>query len=390
MTLLNGILAYAAPLDPGAGAEGSIGGLLFYVILGLSISFTCSILEAILLSSSPSYIELIAKQGRRSGVLMQSLKQNVERPISAILTLNTIAHTVGAAGAGAQATAVFGNEFFGIISAVLTLLILVLSEIIPKTLGAVYWKPLMPFGAYTMHFLVIALYPFVWIFEVMTRRIRPEEEEPTVTRSELEAMAQIGREEGTLEEKENRILSNLLQLQNVQVYNIMTPRTVVMALQQESTVGEIISKYRVLPYSRIPIYAENADDIIAYVLRHDIFYYAARDQHEIGLKSISRPIHAVPETNSVAKVLDEFIAKQEHIFLVFDEYGGTSGIITLEDTIESLLGIEITDESDTVTDLRQLAQQRYDRQLELINQMSIETPENTPASDDQPETEQPS
>jgi len=339
----------------------------------------CSVLEAVLLSTSHSHIELLAEQGRRAGKLMQKHKSNVERPISAILTLNTIAHTVGAAGAGAEAVGVFGNEWFGVISAVLTFMILFFSEIIPKTLGATYWKQLMPFSAYTIQFLVLSLYPAVWGFEFVTRVMRPAEEAPTVTRSELEVMARISSEEGALLERESRILGNLLQLRNIQVETIMTPRTVVMAFQQDMTVGEVLANYRLMPYSRIPIYDESTDDIKAFVLRHDVFRRAADDQDQVKLKDFAREIHAIPETNSVAQVLDEFIKVQEHIFLVIDEYGGTAGIITLEDTVETLLGIEITDESDVVEDLRKLAAQRYERQSKLLNQI-VTTREPKPTS----------
>jgi len=226
---------------------------------------------------------------------------------------------------------------------------------------------------------VLSLYPAVWGFEFVTRVMRPAEEAPTVTRSELEVMARISSEEGALLERESRILGNLLQLRNIQVETIMTPRTVVMAFQQDMTVGEVLANYRLMPYSRIPIYDESTDDIKAFVLRHDVFRRAADDQDQVKLKDFAREIHAIPETNSVAQVLDEFIKVQEHIFLVIDEYGGTAGIITLEDTVETLLGIEITDESDVVEDLRKLAAQRYERQSKLLNQI-VTTREPKPTS----------
>lgn len=371
----------ASTIDPNAPAEGTIGGLLFYIVLAIGTSFLCSVLEAVILSASHSHIELLADRGRRAGKLMQKHKANVERPISAILTLNTIAHTVGAAGAGAQAVGVFGNEWFGVISAVLTFLILFFSEIIPKTIGATYWKQLMPFSAYTIQFLVLALYPAVWGFEFVTRVLRPAEEAPTVTRSELEVMARISTEEGALLERESRILGNLLQLRNIQVETIMTPRTVVMAFQQDLTVSDVLSTYRLIPYSRIPIYDESTDDIKAFVLRYDIFRRAADDQDHVTMKEFAREIRAIPETNSVAQVLDEFVQNQEHIFLVIDEYGGTAGIITLEDAVETLLGIEITDESDVVDDLRKLAAQRYERQSKLLNQIVTASEPNPTSSD---------
>ena len=357
----------------GAQGAGEWGALVFYVLFALGISFLCSIWEAAMLSTPVSHIELLARQGNKAGAIMQSLRQNVEHPISAILTLNTIAHTVGAAGAGAEATAIFGSEFFGIISAVLTFLILVFSEIIPKTLGAVYAKPLTPFTAYSLRALLWLMKPAVFAFEFVTRSMRPREDAPTVTRSELQVMARISAEEGGIRERENRIVANLLQLAEVQVETIMTPRTVILMLQEEQTIGEVMSAHAVLPYSRIPVYGESADDIKGYVLRHEIYKRAAADEQAVKLRDIARALNVVPETNSVAQVLDEFIAEQDHIFLVIDEYGGTAGLITMEDAVETLLGIEILDEYDHHADLRLLARRRYQGRLRQSNE--TQTPE---------------
>ena len=319
-----------------------------------------------MLSTPVSHIELLVQERRQAGVIMQGLRQNVEHPISAILTLNTIAHTVGAAGAGAEATAIFGSQYQGFIFAVLTLLILVFSEIIPKTLGAVYAKPLTPFTAHSLRILLFIFKPAVFAFEFFTRAMRPSEEPPTVTRSELQVMARISAEEGGIQERENRVVANLLQLADVQVEAIMTPRTVVLMFQEEQTVAEIMQSYTFLPFSRIPLYGESADDVKGYALRHEIYRRAAADEHEVKMREIARTLEVVPETNSVAQVLDEFIAKQDHIFLVIDEYGGTAGLITLEDTVETLLGIEILDESDRVADLQELARRRYRSQVGLL------------------------
>jgi len=372
-----------------AGAEGTglWSALIFYIVIALGISFLCSVWEAVMLSIPVSHIELLVEEGNTAGLIMQKLRQNVERPISAILTLNTIAHTVGAAGAGAEATAIFGSEFFGVISAVLTLLILVFSEIIPKTLGAVYSKQLTTFTAYSLRILLFVLAPAVYLFEFVTRAMRPDGDAPTVTRSELQVMARISAQEGGIQERENRIVSNLLQLADVQIETIMTPRTVVLMLQKDLTVDEVIEQHKILPYSRIPIYSETADDIQGYVLRHEIYKRVAADEHHIQLSAIARPVHVVPETNSVAQVLNDFIIKQDHIFVVIDEYGGTAGLITLEDTVETLLGIEILDESDRVADLRQLARRRYQGQLELIEQMN-KTQEGKKSSQDDIPTEE--
>ena len=355
--LLTGIPLLA--VATGAGGAGEWSALLLYVAIALGVSFLCSVWEAAMLSTPVSHIELLVQDGARAGAIMQGLRQNVEHPITAILTLNTIAHTVGAAGAGAEATAIFGSEYFGIISAVLTLLILVFSEIIPKTLGAVYAKQLTPFTAYSLHILLIAFAPAVRLFEFVTRAMRPSEDPPTVTRSELQVMAKISAEEGGIRERENRIVSNLLQLAEVQVETIMTPRTVVLMIQADQTVGDVMDQHNILPFSRIPVFEESTDDVKGYVLRHEIYKRAAADERSVKMRDIALELKVVPETISVAQVLDQFIAAQDHIFLVIDEYGGTAGLITMEDAVETLLGIEILDESDRVADLRLLAQRRY-------------------------------
>lgn len=351
---------------PEAGVSGSVSGLLIYIVVALTFSFICSLCEAVLLTASLSYIEVRAETGDRAGLLMRRFRDNVERPISAILTLNTIAHTVGAAGAGAEAAAIFGNEYIGVISAVLTLLILVLSEIIPKTLGAVYWKPLLGFAAYTIQALVWVLYPAVWAFDLLTRLLTPADREATVTRGEIEVMARISTGKGGLAESEQVILGNLLHLGRVSVSDVMTPRTVTLSFPQTCTVGEVMQAHRLLPFSRIPIYDQSPDDTSAFVLRSDILSAAAEDRDSVTLAELARPLHSIPETMTVDRVMAEFVSRHEHIFLVFDEFGGTAGIITLEDAVESLLGVEITDESDLVADLRLLAQQRYERQAKLL------------------------
>ena len=233
----------AAPPPPsGDAATGTWGGLLFFIGIALGISFLCSVLEAILLSTSHSHVEMELESGSRAARLMQKHKADVERPIAAILTLNTVAHTVGAAGAGAEAVGIFGNEFFGLISAILTILILVFSEIIPKTLGATYWKQLNAFAAYAIQFLVLGLFPAVWILEKTTNLLKSSETQPTVSRMELEAMARISASEGTILERENRIFRNLLQLNKIAVKDIMTPRTVVVAFPDDAVCADSIAE----------------------------------------------------------------------------------------------------------------------------------------------------
>lgn len=373
--LPNIILLFAIPLAAvppgGEEATGTVAGMITFILVALGFSFFCSILEAILFSTTYSHTKALKQEGRRSGALMEKHKENVEDPISAILTLNTIAHTVGAAGAGAQAVGVFGNEFVGIISAVLTLLILVFSEIIPKTLGAIYWKRLTPFAAYSIQALVIVFYPAVWTFRLMTRLLEPKEKQPTGSRVELEILASILGAEGTIEADELRVLRNLLRLNTVYVREIMTPRTVITALQSDMTVSEVVADKTMLPYSRIPIYNDTLDDIEAFVLRHEIYATSANDEHSTKLRELARPMKAVPHVATVTAVLSEFIDEGEHMLLVIGEHGGTEGIVTMEDAVESLLGIEIVDESDVVEDLRELARQRYQRRRALFNMPGI-------------------
>lgn len=349
---------------PAGGSDSAIISLIIFVLVALGFSFLCSIWEAVLLTTSFSYIELMVEQGKRAGRIMRHHKQNLEQGISAILTLNTIAHTIGAAGAGAQAAIIFGSNWIGLISAILTLLILIFSEIIPKTLGAFHWKRLVPFTAYGVKVLVWILYPAVWGTQGLSRLITPHRQEPTISRSELEVLAKIAVREGALEEKEHFIFKNLLYLGFVKVSDIMTPRTVIFMLQHDMTVGEVLTNHRVLAYSRIPVYKESMDDATGFVLRYHILSAAAEGKEQLRLHQLARPIHFVPETVNVARVLEEFIRRQEHIFLVINEYGGTDGIITLEDAIESLLGVEITDETDVAADLRALAKQRHASRLQ--------------------------
>ncbi len=372
-----------APVTLGDGATGSVGGIVFYISIALTVSFTCSLLEAVLLTSSNSTIEVLAQQGSRAGQLMRKHKQRLELTISAILTLNTFAHTIGAAGAGAEAVGVFGNEFFGLVSFILTALILIVSEILPKTLGATYWRQLLPFAGYTLQGMIWSMYPILIGIQWFARLFGREESEPTVTRDELAVLAEQSKTEGGIAESENRVLKNLLRLGDLQIYDIMTPRSVMFALPGKTTVAEVITRNKVLPYSRIPVYTDDLDDINGYVLRSEILAHVARDADHITLESVKRPIHSIPEALSVDRALDKFVAEGQHIFLVIDEYSGTAGIITLEDALESLLGAEIMDETDTSRDMRVLAIERSRAKLAAMGLEPV-TPEPDSEEDDEP------
>lgn len=384
-------LTLSSPIFAAAGAEGieatgTVSALLIYIIIAIGTSFLCSVLEAVVLSTNVSFIESNVEAGRGWARLMQHHKANVERPIAAILTLNTFAHTIGAAGAGAEAVAIFGDELFGVITFVLTLMILIFSEIIPKTIGARYWQQIAPSAAYVIRFLVFILFPLVWLLEQFTKLLGGNgSHAPTVSRAEIEAMARIGVSEGALLERENRILRNLLQLNKVHVHDVMTPRPVMLAMQEDMTAHDVVEKHATLPYSRLPVFGESTDDITGYVLRHDILMCLAQDKDNKSLKSLKRDIIVVPDSATVALAMDEFVQRKEHISLVIDEYGGTAGILTLEDAIETMLGIEITDESDVVADLRKMAEERYARQQQVLN--AVTSPKTNPQEEDPtPET----
>ncbi len=347
--------------------------LFLYLLLALGVSFLCSILEASLLSMSPTFVKNAEKQGTKTGVILAQLKTDIDRPLAAILSLNTIAHTVGAAGVGAQATALFGQVYFGLISAILTLLILFLSEIIPKTLGAIYAKELAAFTAYSCQAIIIGLYPFVWISKKFTKSLQPENGgEGKVSRDEVVAMAQLGLSEGVIAENESKIIRNLIRFHHVQVDDIMTPRTVVGVLPENLSCGEAIKESRVLQFSRIPVFAEDPEHITGYVLKQQVLEQVAFDKHDTPLSDIKRPIRLVSETDSLSSLFNDLFSSKEQIALVVDNYGGMSGVVTHEDLIETLLGFEIMDEFDETEDMRELARKRWQ---ERAKKMGIELPD---------------
>ncbi len=352
--------------------------LILYVLIALVFSFFCSISEAVILSVSKPYIAALEKRGKRAGKTLRKLKDNVNRPLAAILTLNTIAHTVGAAGAGAQAATVFGSQYLGAASAILTLLILIFSEIIPKTLGARYWRSMATFFAPLLRYLVWVLYPFVLLSEALTRGMANTTELKGFSREEFAAMADLGAQEGELEAKESRILKNLFRFRSSTIRNIMTPRTVVFALQQETTVDEFMERHQQTPFSRIPIYNQDRDDITGFVLKDEILLAHARDQKDAGLKDFSREIKAVSAENSLSQLFEFLLDNKEHIALVLDEYGGMEGIVTLEDVVETLLGLEIVDEADRTVDMQALARALWEKRARRVGLLHDEE-ETSPA-----------
>lgn len=333
--------------------------LFAYLFLALFVSFLCSIMEAVLLSTPQSFLIVKHENENLWAKTFIDLKNNIDKPLSAILSLNTVAHTVGAAGVGAQAVKVFGEASFGIVSAILTILILVITEIIPKTIGARYWRNLARITSFVIKGLIIITYPLVAISTVITKLISKNRQEQTTSREEIAALASIGTDEGVFTKKEHKIIQNLLRLKNVKVTEIMTPRVVVAIADEKLALEEFLKNKDYLKFSRIPIYSENDENITGYVIRQTVFEKLAEDQHELKLKDIKRDIVIVPNSIVLYVLWEKLLEKKEHIALIVDEYGGLDGIVTMEDIIETLLGLEIIDEKDTITDMQKYARDRW-------------------------------
>ncbi len=331
--------------------------LLVYLFIALGVSLLCSLLEAALLSVPRGYVAMMVERGERAGLLLQRMKNDVDRPLAAILTLNTFAHTLGAAGVGAQATLLWGEAWIGLVSVVVTLLVLVFSEIIPKTIGAVHAKALAGFTARTVQGMIILMWPLVvgcnWVSKLFSRT---PERMPTVSREEIGSVATLAMEGGAIDESEAAIVRNLIALRDVSVHEVMTPRTVVFALSAAQTV-RTTTESDPPRFARVPVVGDSLDDVKGLVHRHDVLRARSEGRLDETLGELARPIHIVPESAALSGILSEFLRRHEHLFLVVDEYGGTAGIVTLEDVLETLLGAEIVDETDPAPDMRKLARQ---------------------------------
>ena len=334
--------------------------LLTYLLIALFVSFMCSVLEAVLLSSTPSYIETLSKNGNSKTVKkLKELKSNIDKPISSILTLNTFAHTMGAAGVGAQAQILFGNEWQTAIAFILTLLILYTSEIIPKTIGAIYWKNLLVPSAYLITFMIKITYPLVWLSGLLTNYIsKGKKDEINFSRDEIMAVVTLSEKEGSIHSKESVLIENLFKLKNIKTKEIMTPRSVVFALNADTTVEEAIENDKMYIQSRIPIYGDTIDDIIGIVFNQTILEESVEERDNTLLRDITVPVHKISENVPVSMLIDLFVKRKTHLFLVHDNYGQTSGVVTLEDAIETLLGVEIVDEMDEVEDMQAFAKDK--------------------------------
>jgi len=320
-----------------------------------------------LLSTPQSFLMVKQEEGYGWATLFINQKNNIDKPLSAILSLNTVAHTVGAAGVGAQVVKVFGEAVFGIASAILTLLILVITEIIPKTLGARYWRNLAKSSSFLINITIIIAYPLVIFSSVITKLFSKNRIEQTTSREEIAALASIGTEEGVFTKNEDKILQNLLKLKNVKAKEIMTPRVVVVVADENLKLNEFLKNKNYLTFSRIPVYSGKEENITGYVIRETVFENLAENKPNLLLKDVKRKIIVVPNSITLFSIWEKLLEKKEHIALIVDEYGGLDGIVTMEDIIETLLGLEIVDEKDTVTDMQEYARLRWKRRQAKYN-----------------------
>lgn len=331
--------------------------LAVFALLSIGVSFFCSLLEAALLSLTPSYIAQVRETNPRLHEKLHALKDNIDQPLAAILTLNTVAHTVGATGVGAQVTVVFGEAYLGIASAIMTLLILVASEIIPKTLGATYWRQLSPMLAPCLRFMVLSLKPFIWLSELITNRIGSDESKVDM-RGEIKALARIGLDEKALDADETRAITNILNLHDIRVKDVMTPRTVCVTVNPQMTVSEFDTELGKSPFTRYPV-MDGGEQALGYVHKADT-YHADDDA---TLKSLMHPIDSVNGDDNVEQVFAMMLRERHHLCVVYDELGTWLGVISMEDVIETILGHDIVDETDNVANLRKYAKQRWTKRL---------------------------
>ncbi|MEE9430063.1 MAG: hemolysin family protein [Melioribacteraceae bacterium] len=338
--------------------------LIFYGSISIFFSFLCSILEAVFLSVTPTFVNIKKKEGKAYAASLEELKKDVDKPLIAILTLNTVAHTVGAILVGVQAEKAFGtgDNIVGIVSAIMTLLILVVSEIIPKTIGATYWKQLVPFTTKALKVLIFPLKwtGVLWLLQVTTKLIGKNHHGSVLSRADFSAMADIAKEKGVFAESESKIIKNLLNFSSVLAKDIMTPRSVMKIVSENLTVEDLYKKNKDLHFSRIPVYSKTTDNITGYILMDEVLKKLAEDKHQVNLSEIKRKIIIEKTSVEIPKLFERFIESKEHIALIVDEYGSASGLVTMEDVIETLLGLEIMDENDTEMDMQTLARKEWE------------------------------
>jgi CBS domain containing-hemolysin-like protein len=355
--------------------------LLYQLVIAagfaIVISAICSIFEAALYSVPASHIEVLTRAGKRSGRLLKKLKADIHRPITAILTLNTVANTMGAAVAGASAAAVFGDQYLVLFSIMFTIAILLFSEILPKTMGVAYCRSLAPVIALPLTWLVRLLAPVIWIIRSITRLIPAKGEEMLVSAEEIQATVAMSRASGKIDLQQERVIRNILALREKTVRQVMTPRTVTFSLSEHLTVEEAMQfKEKWSFHSRAPVYDADPDDVVGIVLSKDILLQASEGKEELKLTELMHPVHFVPESAPLNKVLIDFFEKRSHLFVVVDEYGSVTGVISLEDILEEIMGQEIMDESDRTRDMRELARRK--RKILIANQAPAANGQQTP------------
>lgn len=333
--------------------------LIIYLLLAIGVSFLCSILEAVLLSVTPAYVADLESRRAGIGSQLRRQKEDIDRPLSAILSLNTIAHTVGAAGVGAQAQVVFGQAYVTATSIVLTLCILVFSEIIPKTIGATFWRALAPWAAGTLRILIPLLYPLVVLAQGITLIVSGKRRQRMFHRHELSAYADIGVEEGEIREQQSRIVKNLVRLDSLKGQDIMTPRPVVVAFSESDTVQEVIDDPNSSSLARFPVYGKSTDEVTGYVLRDDLMERYAKGERKTPISRVKREALAVPDLVRISDLFEKMLSRQEQMAVLINEYGGFSGVATVEDIVETIIGMDIVDEEDTVANRRKLARKRW-------------------------------
>ncbi len=360
--------------------------LLIFLLGAMLISFMCSILEASLMSTPLSYVNMREDEGYKPATRFKRYKTDNARPIAAILSLNTIANTIGAAGVGAQATEVFGSQWFGLVSAITTILILVFSEIIPKTIGSRHWKKLMGFTTRALRLIIIVLFPIVWVVEKLSKTIAEDEDEAAVSREEVAAMADMAEDEEVIDEDENKIIQNVIKLDDVKAEDVMTPTTVAAIAPEQMTLKEFYRDKAYSHFSRIPVYSDSDEYITGYVLRSEALELLTEDKFNMTLGEIKRDIVMYKEEMPVSEIWDSMLRNKRHIACVIDEYGSFQGIITLEDIIETIVGLEIMDERDDVADMRQLALDRWHQRQSRFKVIDLpdEQPDN-PGEDSEKE-----
>lgn len=359
--------------------------LIGFFLLSIIFSFLCSVWEAVLLSITPSFIKRMEKERPHLGQLIAGLKGDIDKPLSAILTLNTIAHTVGAIGVGAQAGKLFGSDGFAlagftltyesIIAALMTLAILFLSEIIPKTIGANNWRSLAGFTARSLNFLVTALKPFVWLSYKLTGILKKDKSKSVFSKRDFAAMTEVVSESGALEQADIRLIKNLLKFDDLTAQDVMTPRTVMVMADEAQTLQSFYQLSRPLQYSRIPLYQGTPEKVTGLLLKNDLFDKLLNGSKNEPLHSLKRQVEMVPYNMSLRKVFDKLQSRREHLAIVVDEFGGPIGLVTLEDVIETLLGLEIMDETDSIADLQQYARNLWQ---ERSRKLGMDNPANRP------------